>query len=52
VRLDHAFVTEGLTVRRTEIVRRPGLQRVSDHLPVIVDLELPPRATFPGPQRS
>ena len=41
VRLDHAFVTEGVIVRRTEIVRRPGLQRVSDHLPVIIDLEVP-----------
>ena len=41
VRLDHAFVSEGLAVRRTEIVRRPGLARVSDHLPVLVDLEVP-----------
>ena len=41
VRLDHAFVTEGVIVRRTEIVRRPGLQRVSDHLPVLIDLEVP-----------
>ena len=41
VRLDHAFVTPGVTVRRTEIVRRPGLQRVSDHLPVLIDLEFP-----------
>lgn len=41
VRLDHAFVTEGVIVRRTEILRRPGLQRVSDHLPVLIDLEVP-----------
>jgi endonuclease/exonuclease/phosphatase family metal-dependent hydrolase len=41
VRLDHVFVSPDLAVRRTEIVRGPGLRRVSDHLPVVVDLELP-----------
>jgi endonuclease/exonuclease/phosphatase family metal-dependent hydrolase len=41
VRLDHAFVSAGVRVRRTEIVRRPELRRVSDHLPVLVDLEVP-----------
>jgi endonuclease/exonuclease/phosphatase family metal-dependent hydrolase len=48
VRLDHAFVTPDVIVRRTEIVRRAGLQWVSDHLPVVLDLELPdPRNLAP-----
>lgn len=42
VRLDHVFVSDGLEVRRTAVLRRPELRRVSDHLPVVVDLELPP----------
>ena len=41
VRLDHVFVSPDIEVRRSEIVRAPGLRRVSDHLPVVVDLELP-----------
>jgi endonuclease/exonuclease/phosphatase family metal-dependent hydrolase len=40
VRLDHVFVGGSVTVRRTAIVREPGLRRVSDHLPVVVDLDL------------
>lgn len=41
VRLDHVFVSHDLVVRRTEVVRAPGLRRASDHLPVVVDVELP-----------
>jgi endonuclease/exonuclease/phosphatase family metal-dependent hydrolase len=47
VRLDHAFVTPDVIVRRTEIVRCAGLQRVSDHLPVVLDIELPDPETLP-----
>ena len=41
VRLDHVFVSQDVHVLRTQVLRAPGLRRVSDHLPVVVDLELP-----------
>jgi endonuclease/exonuclease/phosphatase family metal-dependent hydrolase len=40
VRLDHVFVSPDLRVHRTEVPRRRELRRASDHLPLVVDLEL------------
>ena len=40
VRLDHVLVSPDLRVRRTEVPRRRELRRASDHLPLIVDLEV------------
>ncbi|ACL56342.1 Endonuclease/exonuclease/phosphatase [Methylobacterium nodulans ORS 2060] len=40
LRLDHVFVSEGVTVRRVEVVRGPLARIASDHLPLLVDLEV------------
>lgn len=40
VRLDHVLVSPDLRVVRTTIPRGPELRRASDHLPLIVDLEV------------
>ena len=40
VRLDHVLVSPDLRVHRTEVPRRRELRRTSDHLPLVVDLEL------------
>lgn len=39
-RLDHVFISTGLTVRRVEVPWNARSRRASDHLPLIVDLEL------------
>jgi len=44
LRLDHAYVSAGLTVRGLEVIRTPLARRASDHLPLVVELELSPRA--------
>jgi endonuclease/exonuclease/phosphatase family metal-dependent hydrolase len=44
VRLDHVFVSPDLAVRHTRVVRGPELRRVSDHLPVLAELEVPAAA--------
>ncbi len=40
LRLDHVFVSEGVQVRRVTVPRDHRARRASDHLPLIVDLEL------------
>lgn len=40
--LDRIAVTQGFTVRGTEVWRGPGTDRASDHLPLIADLALVP----------
>ena len=40
VRLDHVLVSPDLRVHRTEVPRRRELRRASDHLPLVVDVEL------------
>jgi endonuclease/exonuclease/phosphatase family metal-dependent hydrolase len=40
LRLDHVFVSEHLRVRGVEIPHHARARRASDHLPLIVDLEL------------
>ncbi|HEV8630358.1 MAG TPA: endonuclease/exonuclease/phosphatase family protein [Thermoanaerobaculia bacterium] len=44
VRLDHVMVSPDLRVCRTDIPRGREVRRASDHLPVVVDLELPSAA--------
>ena len=40
VRLDHVLVSPDLRVHRTEVPRRRELRRASDHLPLVVELEV------------
>jgi endonuclease/exonuclease/phosphatase family metal-dependent hydrolase len=39
-RIDHVFASHELGVRHTEVVTTPLARRASDHLPLLVDLEL------------
>ncbi len=41
LRLDRVYVTPSLLVHAARVVRNPELARASDHLPVLVELELP-----------
>lgn len=41
LRLDHVFVTREIAVRGVTVPRDARARRASDHLPLIVDLELP-----------
>lgn len=41
MRLDHVFVSEGIRVAGTQVVRNRLTRLASDHLPLVVDLELP-----------
>ncbi len=49
-RVDHVFVSGGLDVVRTEVPRTDLARRASDHLPLVVDLRLPPHRQ--APERS
>lgn len=40
VRLDHVLVSADVRVHRTEVPRRRELRRASDHLPLLVELEM------------
>jgi endonuclease/exonuclease/phosphatase family metal-dependent hydrolase len=44
LRLDHVYVSSALAVRRAQVLRSPVARMASDHLPVIVELELAPGA--------
>ncbi len=43
LRIDHVFVSEDVTVRGVRVPRDARARRASDHLPLVVDLELPVR---------
>ncbi len=47
LRLDRVFVDSAFTVVRSTVVRDPVARRASDHLPIVVDLELAPAARRP-----
>jgi endonuclease/exonuclease/phosphatase family metal-dependent hydrolase len=47
LRLDHAYVGGALGVLGCEVVRTPLARRASDHLPLVVELELTPAARRP-----
>ncbi|MDO9425236.1 MAG: endonuclease/exonuclease/phosphatase family protein [Methylobacterium sp.] len=42
LRIDHVFVGPGMRVRRMEVVRTGLARRASDHLPLLVELEIAP----------
>lgn len=52
LRLDHCYVDAAFQVRSVDVVRTPTARRASDHLPLVVELELLPgarRAPAPRP---
>ncbi len=51
LRLDHAYVGPGLRVLGCEVLRSPLARRASDHLPLVVELELTPAARRPPATR-
>jgi endonuclease/exonuclease/phosphatase family metal-dependent hydrolase len=44
MRIDHVFVSPGIKVTRVESPFDPESRKASDHLPLVVDVEIPPRA--------
>jgi endonuclease/exonuclease/phosphatase family metal-dependent hydrolase len=51
LRLDHVYVSAAFRVVACEVVRSPLTRRASDHLPVLVELELLPEARRPPAPR-
>lgn len=45
LRIDHVFTRGPVAVRRVEVIRNEVTRVASDHLPLVVDLELPDDAT-------
>lgn len=52
LRLDHVYASSTLTVRDAQVVRTPLARIASDHLPVLVELELSPEARVAPPPRA
>jgi endonuclease/exonuclease/phosphatase family metal-dependent hydrolase len=50
-RLDHCYVDAAFRVLGVEVHRSPAARRASDHLPVVVELELDPAARRPAAAR-
>jgi endonuclease/exonuclease/phosphatase family metal-dependent hydrolase len=51
LRLDHCYVGAAFRVRAVEVVQTPLARRASDHLPLVVELELAPAARRPPATR-
>lgn len=51
LRLDHCYVDGAFAVRSVDVVRTPRARRASDHLPLVVELELLPVARRPPAPR-
>lgn len=51
LRLDHCYVDAALRVLSVEVVRTPLARRASDHLPLVVELEVLPGARRPPAPR-
>ncbi len=51
LRLDHAYVDGALRVLRCDVLRSPLARRASDHLPLVVELELTSAARRPPAPR-
>lgn len=51
LRLDHCYVDAAFRVRSVEVVQTPLARRASDHLPLLVELELVPAARRPPAPR-
>jgi endonuclease/exonuclease/phosphatase family metal-dependent hydrolase len=49
LRLDYVFIGPGIDVKRVDTLRAPLARVASDHLPLVVDLELRPSAPRPRP---
>lgn len=52
LRLDHVYVSTAFAVRGARVVRTPLARRASDHLPVVVELEIVTPAARPPPLRQ
>jgi endonuclease/exonuclease/phosphatase family metal-dependent hydrolase len=52
LRLDHCYVDAALRVVSCEVVRTPSARQASDHLPLLVELELSPVARRPPAPRT
>jgi endonuclease/exonuclease/phosphatase family metal-dependent hydrolase len=44
VRYDHVFVGDGIRARQVQVPKTPRTRLASDHLPVLMDFEVRPRA--------
>ncbi len=51
LRLDHCYVGATLEVVSVDVVRTPSVRRASDHLPLLVELEIRPEARRPPAPR-
>ncbi len=51
LRLDHCYVGAALRVVSVDVLRTPAARRASDHLPVVVELEIRPEARRPPAPR-
>lgn len=51
LRLDHCYVGAALRVRSVDVIRTPEVRRASDHLPLLVELEVLPEARRPPAPR-
>jgi endonuclease/exonuclease/phosphatase family metal-dependent hydrolase len=51
LRLDHCYVDAAFRVHGVEVCRSPLARRASDHLPLVVELEILPAARRPPPAR-
>jgi endonuclease/exonuclease/phosphatase family metal-dependent hydrolase len=51
LRLDHCYVGAAFHVRAVEVVQTPLARRASDHLPLVVELELAQAARRPPAAR-
>jgi endonuclease/exonuclease/phosphatase family metal-dependent hydrolase len=53
LRIDHVFVSRTIEVVRAEVVRTPLARIASDHLPLLVELQVAPgRKLLPGSERA
>jgi endonuclease/exonuclease/phosphatase family metal-dependent hydrolase len=51
LRLDHCYVGAALHVVSVDVLRTPSVRRASDHLPLVVELEVRPEARRPPAPR-
>jgi endonuclease/exonuclease/phosphatase family metal-dependent hydrolase len=51
LRLDHCYVGQAIHVTAVDVIRTPEARRASDHLPVLVELEVRPGARRPPAPR-
>jgi endonuclease/exonuclease/phosphatase family metal-dependent hydrolase len=49
MRIDHVFVSPGIKVTRVESPFDPEARKASDHLPLVIEIEVPPAPGAPAP---